>query len=197
MSKNLTEIVFLLDRSGSMSKMGGEPVDGYNGFIKEQKDPTLGDANVTLVLFGSEVETVYAGVDIKTVKPFKKTKYVAEGMTSLRDAIGSTAKSIGERLANLPEEERPEKVVFVILTDGDDTSSTDFSTNDIKAIIKEQTEKYSWEFQFIGTTSESITAANSYNINAKSTHQFDNNVEGLASAYTASSAVMRSFRSQS
>lgn len=195
MNKKLTEIIFLLDRSGSMSVMGDEPYQGYNKFIQQQNDPSLGEANVTLVLFDSLVETLYTGVPISEVIPLTNKEYQSGGMTSLRDAIGSTFTETGKRLAAIPEKDRPGKVIVCILTDGEDTSSKEYSTEQIKTIIQEQTAKYSWNIEFMGTTKESILAAHSYNIMSGNISMFDNSAKGISSAYASSSNRTAAFRS--
>lgn len=197
MSKNLTEIVFLLDNSGSMAHMGSEPIDGYNSFIQDQKDPTLGDANVTLVIFGTTARNIYSSLPINEVPLLTTKEYVASGMTALRDAIGTSTKELGDRLAALPEDERPNKVIVVVLTDGDDTSSIQYSTTDIKSIIDEQTNKYNWEFIFMGTTPEAIAAAHSYNLSGSAVCAYANDAAGLYSAYASSSNTLRAFRRSS
>lgn len=194
MNTSLTEIVFLLDKSGSMISMGNEPISGFNSFIEDQKDPTLGEAKVTLVLFGSRVETVYSGKDITDVEPLTSNEYVADGMTALLDAIGETFTSVGQRLANTPENQRPGKVVVCILTDGADTCSVKYSANQIKNMIEEQKTKYSWIVEFMGTTADSITSAKSIGLSGA---LYDNNSVGLASAYVTSSQSLRSVRSSS
>lgn len=193
MSKsNLTEIVFILDKSGSMVRMCKEPIDGYNNFIKEQSDPALGEAKVTLVLFDSEVKTIYSRVNIKDVKPITSKEYEASGMTAINDAIGLTFKNIGKHIAAEPEEERPSKVVVFILTDGEENSSRQFSAYMIKDIIEEQKTKYSWDITFIGTTREAISTASSYGIFGI---KVDNNSRGLTSGYNYSSNILRNMRS--
>ena len=181
--KNLTEIIFLLDKSGSMQPKGSEPISGYNQFIKDQSDPSLGEAKVTLVLFGTYINTIYACKDIKEVEPISEKDYKAEGMTALRDAIGKTFDEVGLRLANTPEDERPDKVLVCILSDGDDTSSVEYSTEQINQKITEQSEKYSWNIQFMGTTKNAIAAAKSYNVSLRNIMLFDDTGEGVNDAY--------------
>ena len=191
---NLTDINFLLDNSGSMQSMGSEPIDGYNQFIKDQNDPTLGDAKVSLTLFGTHVTPVYAGVSINEVPPLDNTVYRANGMTCLRDAIGKSIIEIGARLAALPDQERPGNVLLIVLTDGEDTSSVEFSTDQIAAMIKEQTETYSWKIDFMGTTAASITSAKSYGIAAASTTMYANDKSGLSRGYADTSLRTKSLR---
>lgn len=181
MKKNLTEILFLLDKSSSMQIMGDEPIAGYNDFIDSQRDPSLGEAKVTLVLFGSTIDKVYDRIDIKNIKPITKKDYDAYGMTALRDAIGQTFQELGETFNKMDEADRPSKVIVCILSDGEDTSSRYYSTSTIKSIIETQTKDYSWEISFIGTTAEAISAANSYAIN--NNYQVTNDSFGVRDGY--------------
>lgn len=195
MNKNLTEIIFLLDKSGSMQSMGSEPYQGFNEFIKQQKDPDLGEANVTLVLFGSDIQEVYESIPINSVPELTSNEYKANGMTCLRDAIGQTFSKAGARLAAIPENDRPGKVMVVILTDGEDTSSKEYSTENIKDIINTQSKKYSWNIQFMGTTKEAILAAHSFNIMSGNISTFDNSTRGITASYTAASTLASAYRS--
>lgn len=192
MKENLSEIVFILDRSGSMSSMGTEPVDGYNRVISEQNKPEFGNANVSLVLFNESVEFVYENVSINDVNPLTKEEYNPCGMTSLLDAIGVTFDRVGKRLSNTPENERPSKVIVFILTDGQENSSKIYSKSKISEMIKEQTEKYSWIVDFMGTTEYALLEAKSYNIN--NTTKFFQSAEGLYVGYTNASVRMMSYR---
>jgi len=196
MKSNLTEIVFILDKSGSMSSMGNEPVDGYNKFIDEQRDPSLGEANVTFVLFDDEVETVYNGVKISEVEKLSMERYIGTGMgmTSLYDTIGKTFTEVGKRLSNTPESERASKVIVCILTDGQENSSKEFTLSTIKNMIKEQTEKYSWKIQFMGTTLGAIESAKNIGLAPDSFELFDNNSDGLRQAYRSHSLNASSYR---
>lgn len=196
MKDNLTEIIFILDKSGSMSSMGNEPVNGYNKFIDEQRDPSLGEANVTFVLFDDNVKTVYNGVKISEVEPLTMEKYTADGMgmTAMYDAIGKTFFDVGKRLAATPEEERASKVIVCILTDGEENASREWRLGDIKRIIDEQTTKYSWKIQFMGTTMDAIRSAQNVGITQDSYSLFDNTHKGLRDAYHTHSHVVSSYR---
>ena len=193
--KNATSITFLLDDSGSMQSMRSEPIDGFNKFLLEQKDPSLGDATISLIKFGTRVQKVYIDVPIQEARAITTDDYQANGMTSLRDAICTAIVDKGMYLASLPEAERPNKVLFIILTDGDDTASTQYSTAQVADMIEEQTKTYNWVFDFMGTTQASITAAKSFGIAAAATNQYANNAVGLATAYAGSAMRTSTLRS--
>lgn len=213
MRENLTEIVVILDKSGSMDSLGTEPVDGFNNLIAEQSNPELGDANVTLVLFSDKIQKVYDGVDIKSVKPlvFKKhnpfefgatfkdtldssknNEYSPYGMTALYDAIGTAFTDVGARLAAMKEEDRPSKVYVCIITDGLENSSKIFRKARIAEMIKEQQEKYSWEIDFKG--SDPLSIQDEAICYARDFKLYDNTKEAFRSMYSDSSIKLNSLR---
>ena len=149
MNNNLTELVYILDKSGSMYHLTADTIGGYNSMIAEQKKQP-GDANVTTVLFDSKHMTIVENENIQNVKDMTSSDYVPGGGTAMLDAIGDTIISIGRKLAAMSEEERPGKVIVTIVTDGAENSSMDYSYRDIKKMIQEQRNKYSWIFIFIG-----------------------------------------------
>ncbi len=132
--KGLTEIVMVIDRSGSMATIKDDAIGGLNTFIEEQQK-VKGEANLTTVLFDDEYILWHDGVDIKKVEPFTERTYVPRSMTALLDAIGKTANDVGERLRKTKEKDRPEKVLFVILTDGMENASKEFTKPQIVEII--------------------------------------------------------------
>jgi len=147
MNQNLTEIVFILDRSGSMEGLEKDTIGGFNGFVKKQAK--AGSTNLTTVLFDDRYEIIHNGVDAgKAILTDKE--YYTRGSTALLDAIGKTITNVGNRLNETPEALRPGKVIFVITTDGLENASQEFSYNEIKKMITHQTEKYNWEFIFMG-----------------------------------------------
>jgi uncharacterized protein YegL len=166
-----TEIAFILDRSGSMQSMTHAAIAGFNEFLKAQQG-TLDDhgqpipATFTLILFDHEYLPVYNRQDIQTARPLNLDTYVPRGNTALLDAIGRTIDSIGQELAATPEAERPAKVIIAILTDGEENSSRQFSMEDINQRITHQTEKYQWEFMFLGANQDAIATASRMGIHA-------------------------------
>lgn len=158
MKKGTCEIIAILDRSGSMEGLVNDVIGGYNQYIEDQaKLP--GDAKVTLVTFDDRIETVYSGLRIQDVPKLTKETYYARGMTALYDAIGKTFNEVGTRLAQTPEEERPEKVIVIINTDGEENNSKEFKHAQIKEMIQHQEQKYSWQVLFLGANIDSTQVA--------------------------------------
>lgn len=188
MNKNLTEIILVVDRSGSMGTMAEEATNGINDLVKKQKEE-VGDANFTLVQFNNEIDTVYARAPIQQVKDYK---LVPRNMTALMDAVGSTINSVGDQLAKTPENERPGLVTFVIVTDGCENSSQEFTTEQVKSMIEHQQTKYNWQFTYMGANQDSFAEAKKYGIN------FDGvtNYTRMDSAYKGLSGKLGRMRTQ-
>lgn len=149
MKKDLCELIVVIDESGSMSSVRGDTIGGYNTFVEtHQKLP--GEAKLTLVKFNSNYEIVHDGVDVKDVPPLTEATYIPSDMTALLDAIGKTIDTVGKRLAKTPEDERPEKVIFAIITDGAENVSKEYTQEQVKQKTTHQREKYGWEFIFMG-----------------------------------------------
>ena len=184
MKKNLTEMVFILDRSGSMSHLVDDTIGGFNSMIEQQKNED-GDAYITTVLFDHEYEMLHDHVDIKDVKPITNKEYYARGMTALLDALGRTIYSVGERLNNTPEDERPEKVIFVITTDGFENASQEFTKSGVKKMIEHQQEKYSWTFMFLGANMDAVGEAASLGMNPQFARTYTASDIGTQSVYRA------------
>lgn len=147
--KNCTDITIVLDRSGSMNSVREDVIGGINSFLKDQDDDH-GPVTVTLTQFDTHYQIDYSGVPIKDVPMLDTSTYVPRGGTALYDAIGRTINGVGERLAKLPESERPSKVIFVVYTDGADNASREFKKSQIYDMIKHQQEKYNWQMLFLG-----------------------------------------------
>lgn len=175
MKENLTEIVFILDRSGSMGSLTEDTIGGFNTFIENQKKEE-GEAILTTILFDDKYEVLHNGVNLKDVKPLTNKEYYARGMTALLDAIGKTINTVGERLSKTKEEDKPSKIIFVITTDGEENSSREFTQLKIKEMIEHQTNKYNWQFMFLGANIDAVGTAQSFGISGQ-----------FAANYTASS----------
>jgi uncharacterized protein YegL len=179
-----TEIAFILDRSGSMESMTHAAIAGFNEFLKAQQ-ATLDDhgqpipATFTLILFDHEYLAVHNRQDIQTARPLNLDTYVPRGNTALLDAIGRTIDHIGQELAATPEADRPAKVIIAILTDGEENSSRHFSMEDINRRITHQTEKYQWEFMFLGANQDAIATAARMGIHAHHAATFAANEDDL------------------
>lgn len=169
MNKNLTEVVVVLDRSGSMSSTKTDAEGGLNTLIEEQKKG-VGDVNFTLIQFDDVYEVVYDGVPIKDVKPFT---LVPRGWTALHDAIGKAVNTTGERLAKMKEEDRPGLVYLMIITDGGENSSKEFTKSKIKEMLERQQNEYSWKVDFLGSNQDGFAEGTSMGINSSFTYSGD------------------------
>lgn len=193
MKKDLTELVFILDRSGSMTGLEKDTIGGFNSLLEKQKKES-GEAFVTTVLFDDKYELLHDRNNIKHINPITEKEYYVRGSTALLDAIGITINSIGKSLFNTNEEERPEKVLFVIITDGMENSSTEFSYEKIKEMIEHQKSKYAWEFMFLGANIDAVATAGSFGISADRASNYVSDSVGTQLNYKAVSEAVSSFR---
>lgn len=196
MNNNLTEMVFILDMSGSMSDLASDTIGGYNSLIEEQKKQA-GDANITTVLFDDRYIVLHDRVDIKKVNSLTSNEYCPRGMTAMLDAVGRTINSIGEKLAATPEAERPGNVVVTIITDGYENASKEYTWKAVQDMIKEQREKYSWVFTFIGANIDTKTVSESLGIDARLAKSYTANKVGTNSVYKTMSKAVTYTRSVS
>lgn len=162
MRKDLTDITIVIDRSGSMSSCKKDAEGGVNTFIEDQKNQP-GSASLTIVQFDSVYEFVCKGAPIKDAPKFTLNP---RGSTALLDAIGRAVAETGERLAAMKESDRPGLVIFVILTDGEENSSREFRMPQIKEMIEHQTNKYGWQFVFLGANQDAFSTAGGLGISA-------------------------------
>ena len=179
---NHTHIHFILDRSGSMGAMKVQAIEGYNEFITGQADAP-GTADLTFVQFDHEYQTVLENTDIKLVKKLDDQTYVPRGTTALLDAIGISIDRLGEDLAAKSENERPELVMMVILTDGMENSSSSYNLDDIKNRIEHQQSHYNWQFEFLSSDLNSIKLARNISIPMDNIVKFENSEKGMKSAF--------------
>lgn len=183
-----TEIIVITDSSGSMGPLRNSVVDGYNKFLTEQKS-LAGDARVTFVRFNHNIWPVYVAASLNDVPLLAYEGYPVEGMTALNDAIGQTLEAQGKRIA---EEKWAENVIVVIITDGHENSSTDYTAEQIKTMIT-HAEKHEWKFIFLGANQDSFQTASIYGINPVGVANFQASSVGTQSAYNAiSGSVLRS-----
>ena len=186
MKKDLVELVFILDRSGSMSGLEKDTIGGFNSLIEKQKAEE-GEAFVTTVLFDDCYEMLHDHVNIKDVSPITEKEYYPRGMTALLDAVGRTVNKIGERLASVPEEERPEKVIIVITTDGMENASTEFTLDVVKKMIEYRQKDCSWTFMFLGANMDAAEEAGNIGIDRMYARTYTNNARGVGTVYSAMS----------
>ena len=188
--KDTTDITIILDRSGSMQAIRTDTIGGFNSFLEEQKK--LPDkASLSLIQFDHEYEPVYRGIDIQDAAKLTLETFVPRGNTALYDAVGRTIVKTGERLAKLPEAERPKRVLFLIITDGAENASREYSAAMLHSMITEQREKYAWEFVFLGANQDSflnaqqigVALAANFVADAQGTHSLYSNVSGGTSDF--------------
>lgn len=194
MNANKTDLTIILDRSGSMDPIKNDMNGGIAALLKDQA-ALPGECVVTLVQFDDSVETVYATVPAADAK----VDLVPRGGTALYDAVGATIVKTGERLAALPEHERPGKVAVLIVTDGGENASKEYrgqqGLSRIAEMIKHQREAYSWQFDFLGANQDAVLTAKSFNISADDAMTFSTNSRGVSNTYGAVSSKLSSLRS--
>ena len=193
MKEGLTEIISLVDRSGSMQSILDDAIGGFNTFLAaQQRQP--GEAKLSLILFDHEYQIVHQAVDIQQVKPLDRETYVPRGMTALLDAVGKTIDVVGERLAAMPENERPSQVIISILTDGHENASQDYSKGKVAEMIKHQTEMYNWAFEFQAANMDAFAAAKELSIAPDRVVQFEATSEGVREAFDQQSQRISAMR---
>lgn len=163
MNNNLTELVFILDRSGSMAGLEKDTIGGFNAMVEKQKKQD-GDVKLSTVLFNQESVVVHDRADIRTVEPMTEQTYTVGGCTALLDAIGNAIHHIGNVHKYAREEDRPAHTLFVITTDGMENASRRYSSEEIKKKIERQKEKYGWEFIFLGANIDAVETARTIGI---------------------------------
>ncbi|MCI7640402.1 MAG: VWA domain-containing protein [Clostridiales bacterium] len=165
MKKNLTELVFILDRSGSMAGLEADTIGGFNAMIeKQRKEP--GEAVISTVLFDNETEVIHDRIPLDRVPRLTEKEYYVRGCTALLDAVGGAIHHIGNVHKYAREEDRPEKTLFVITTDGMENASRRYTYDKVKAMIERQREKYGWEFLFLGANIDAAREAARFGIRA-------------------------------
>lgn len=158
MKENLTEIICVVDKSGSMAPRTNDVIAGFNKFLEDQKK-LPGDATLTLTLFDTHYRIVHSGETLKDVPPLDSSTYMAGGFTALLDAVGKTIDEVGERLHNTNEGDRPGKIIFLIITDGEENSSKEYHLDQVKKMIQRQQESYKWDFVFLGANQDAFAGA--------------------------------------
>jgi len=193
MKSNLTELVFILDRSGSMGGLESDTIGGFNSMLtKQQAEP--GKCRITTVLFDHEYEVLHDRIDIKAVSPITEREYFVRGSTALLDAIGRTINKIAGVQKNTAEDYRAGKVLFVITTDGMENASREFDYAKIKSMVERQKDKFGWEFIFLGANIDAVDVAGRFGIGRNRAQNFHNDSEGIALNYQAVSEAVASFR---
>lgn len=193
MKQGLTHIIFVVDRSGSMSSIATDMIGGYNTFIKKQKE-TPAECYVSFYQFDDIYEPVFERLKLEDVKDLDSKTYVPRNMTALYDAMGKTINNYGAYLSSLSEEDRPERVLFVTITDGANNSSREFTAAQVRDMVKHQTDVYSWSFVFLGSNIDAWDAGSSLGVASTSTLQFANVKGSVTKAFDALSKNTHMYR---
>lgn len=186
MKENYTAIAVIADESGSMGPLTNDTIGGFNIFLNEQK-AVPGEASLTLVTFNSTHKTVHDFIKLADVPELTTNDYKPSGGTALLDAVGTTINALGARLEAMPEEERPSKVILLIMTDGDENSSREFAKDKIKEMITHQQEKYNWIVTFMGANIDTFGEASSMGIARGNVMSYVANSVGTKSLYNSMS----------
>jgi hypothetical protein len=191
--KDFTDITVILDRSGSMSSIREATIEGFDGFVATQKG--LGDnACLSLVQFDDKYENVWNRLPLSSV-PSIKDIFQPRGCTALLDAIGKTIKETGERLSKMREKDRPDKVIFVIITDGFENASREYGRTKIFDMITHQRDKYNWDFVFLAANQDAIATAAAMGIDSGWAATFNASPSGHAKSFQKMSDKMCTYRS--
>ncbi|REL37882.1 VWA domain-containing protein [Rhodohalobacter sp. SW132] len=193
MKEGLSEIICIIDASGSMKLIKNDAIGGFISFLDEQKK-LPGDATLTLIQFNTDYDVIHENKPLSEVNPIRDKDYIPTGSTALLDAVGKAIDSTGRRLASTSEEHRPEKVIVAILTDGEENASTSYDLPTIKDMIRHQKEKYSWEFIFLGANQDSFAEAAKIGIESKDTINFAATDDGIRTAYSEMSNSITTYR---
>ena len=193
MKKNKTELVFILDKSGSMSGLESDTIGGFNGMLKKQQKEE-GEAVITTVLFDDRYEILHDRLNLQAVRPISEREYFVEGSTALLDAVGKTIQKIVKVQKNSAEEERAEKVLFVIITDGLENASKEYSYRKIKEMIEQQKERWGWEFIFLGANIDSEQTARELGIDREKAVNYHADSKGVGAVYAAAAMAVSSLR---
>ena len=163
MKKGLTEMVFILDRSGSMGGLEKDTIGGFNSLIEKQKKEE-GEAYVSTVLFDNDVEVLYDRIPLNKIEPMNEKQYFVRGCTALLDALGGAIHHIGNIHKYAREEDVPENTVFVITTDGMENASRNYTKKQVKEMVEKQQKEHGWQFVFLGANIDAVSTAESYGI---------------------------------
>jgi hypothetical protein len=193
MNPNLTEIAYILDRSGSMEPMQEPAVAAFNAFVKAQLD-VPGDARLTLIQFDDAYEVPIAACPVQDVRELTAATYTPRGMTALLDAIGRTVKDIDRRLSALPDTDKPGKVILAIFTDGHENASHEYSAKHISDLIRLYRDEKGWEFIFLAANQDAIASADAMHMDAHLSANVSFSVQGMKSTSGAMARKVRAMR---
>lgn len=193
MKNNATELVFILDRSGSMAGLEKDTIGGFNAMLKKQKE-VEGECRITTVLFDNQINILHDRLDIQAIGSLTEKDYQVGGSTALLDAIGSTINKIGNVQKHSAYEHSASKVLFVIITDGEENSSREFSSERVKKMTEHQMKKYNWEFIFLGANIDAVETSKMYGIRPDRTQNYHADAKGVNLNFDVMSKTVASFR---
>jgi len=193
MKNNITELVFILDRSGSMSGLEGDTIGGFNSMIEKQRKQD-GECYVSTILFDNVSEVLHDRVKLSDIPKMTDRDYTVRGCTALIDAIGGAIHHIGNIHKYVRAEDVPEHTMFVIMTDGLENASRRYSSDEVKRMIEHEKEKYGWEFLFIGANIDSVETARHFGIGADRSVNYHADHQGTAIAFDTVCETVCNFR---
>lgn len=190
---NFTSINVIIDQSSSMAPLAAETITSFNQFLAEQKE-VPGEAAFTLCTFSTDYTLVHDFVKLASISGLDDKTYRPGGWTALLDALGTTINSVGSKLAAMPEDERPSKVIFLVITDGEENRSRKFTKAQIKSMVEHQRDTYKWEFVFIGANVDAFHDGQSYGFSAANSVGYNATAGGTHQLYSSVSSNLRSYR---
>ncbi|MFC3211555.1 vWA domain-containing protein [Planomicrobium okeanokoites] len=193
MKNEMTELVFILDKSGSMAGLEKDTIGGFNALVEKQRK-LQGDVRVTTVLFNQSYELLHDRISLKGISPLTEDDYEVGGTTALLDAIGSTVQKIANAQKRTMEEERADKVMFVITTDGMENASCEYKYKKINEMIASQKQKFNWEFIFLGANIDAVATARQFGVEEEFAVEYHADPEGTQLNYQVLSEAVTSFR---
>lgn len=193
MKKGLTELVLILDKSGSMTGLENDTIGGFNSMLRKQK-AVDGECRITTVLFDNNYELLHDRIDINAVNPISSKEYVIGGSTALYDAVGKTIRKIDNVQKNTAKDYRAETVMFVIITDGEENSSREYSSGQIKEMIAAKKTESNWEFIFLGANIDAVETATRFGISEDRAQNFHADSEGVELNFDVINEVVKSYR---
>lgn len=195
MKKGLTELVFILDKSGSMSGLEKDTIGGFNSMLQKQQKID-GECRITTVLFDNRYELLHDRIDIRAVAPMTEKEYCVGGCTALIDAVGRTIHKLVSVQKNTAEEYRAEKVMFVIITDGEENASREYSLGQVKKMIEHEKEAYGWEFVFLGANIDAVQTAGQFGINEDRAVDYLPDATGTALNFAVMEQAVAQYRTE-
>jgi len=193
MKKNFTELIFILDRSGSMGGLESDTIGGFNSMLEKQKQVS-GECRITTVLFDNRYTLLHDRIDIQAVSPMTEKEYFVGGSTALLDAIGTTINKLVSVQKNTAEDFQADKVMFVIITDGEENSSREYSADRVRSMIEHEKEKYGWEFIFLGANIDAVQTAAQFGISKDRAVDYVPDSKGTRLNYEAMAETVACYR---